>query len=225
ARIITTRGAVSVGLPGAGPGDETVPHARVEIQQRDLVLGAVAVEQAHQQGIGGGSLHGEVRPAVTHGRAERERAARQRWRALCRSGRRRAGRGRGAAGCSGRRGTWWCHGWASRAMLRTTSPTEATAPWRRRITSAISPVHPVWCEAPSPAPLSPWKYSLNSRLSFQAGSCCSRSTHPKQGRRPSGPTVNSEMSRSCRSAEITSRGTLCPEPAGYSMVSSSPKNR
>ena len=101
---------------------------------------------------------------------------------------------------------------------------ELTAPWRRRITSAISPVHPVWCVAPSPAPLSPWKYSLNSRLSFQAGSCCILSIQPKQGRRPSGPTVNKEISRSCRSAEIMSSGTVCPEPAGYSMVSSSPKN-
>jgi hypothetical protein len=30
------------------------------------------------------------------------------------------------------------------------------APWRRLMMSAISPVHPVWCEAPSPAALSPW---------------------------------------------------------------------
>ena len=30
--------------------------------------------------------------------------------------------------------------------------------------SATSPVHPVWCVAPNPAPLSPWKYSLNTTL-------------------------------------------------------------
>ena len=69
---------------------------------------------------------------------------------------------------------------------RSASPMEGTAPCRRRIRSAISPVQPVWWAAPSPAPLSPWKYSLNTRLSFQAGSFCIRSTPPKQGRRPSG---------------------------------------
>ena len=48
----------------------------------------------------------------------------------------------------------------------------------RAISSAISPVQPVWCMAPRPAPLSPWKYSKNSRLSRQFGSCCRRSTQP-----------------------------------------------
>ena len=28
--------------------------------------------------------------------------------------------------------------------------------------SATRPVQPVWCDAPSPAPVSPWKYSKNS---------------------------------------------------------------
>ena len=37
------------------------------------------------------------------------------------------------------------------------------------IRSATSAVHPVWCIAPRPAPLSPWKYSKNRRLSRQAG--------------------------------------------------------
>jgi hypothetical protein len=37
--------------------------------------------------------------------------------------------------------------------------------------------------------LSPWKYSRNIRLSFQAGSRWNRSIPPKQGRRPSSPTV------------------------------------
>ena len=40
-------------------------------------------------------------------------------------------------------------------MLAMTSASVGTAPWRRRITSAIRPVQPVWCEAPRPAPLSP----------------------------------------------------------------------
>ena len=60
-----------------------------------------------------------------------------------------------------------------------------TSPWRRRITSAISPVQPVWWNAPMAAPLSPWKYSLKIRLSCQAGSVCSSSVPPKQARRPS----------------------------------------
>src|SRR5262245_16334463 len=35
---------------------------------------------------------------------------------------------------------------------------------RRGISSlAIRPVQPVWCEAPRPRPVSPWKYSWNSR--------------------------------------------------------------
>ena len=29
--------------------------------------------------------------------------------------------------------------------------------------TAIRPVHPVWCAAPTPRPVSPWKYSWNSR--------------------------------------------------------------
>ena len=56
-------------------------------------------------------------------------------------------------------------------MTRCRSPTEYTpSPGRPRMRSATTPVQPVWCVAPSPAPLSPWKYSLNTRLSFQAGS-------------------------------------------------------
>ena len=93
-----------------------------------------------------------------------------------------------------------------------TSSRDGTAPCRRRITSAITPVHPVWCEAPRPAALSPWKYSLNSRLSFHSGSCCSRSTQPKQGRRPSAPTTKIEMSRSWRSVVMASEGELFPGP-------------
>src|ERR1700723_4451761 len=36
----------------------------------------------------------------------------------------------------------------------------------RRIWSATRPVHPVWCVAPKPSPVSPLKYSLKKRLSF-----------------------------------------------------------
>jgi uncharacterized protein (TIGR03118 family) len=45
---------------------------------------------------------------------------------------------------------------------------------RRMIRSATSPVHPVWCEAPMPAPVSPWKYSWNGISPCQAGSSWKR---------------------------------------------------
>ena len=41
---------------------------------------------------------------------------------------------------------------------------------RRMIRSATSPVQPVWCDAPRPSPVSPWKYSWNGIRSRQAGS-------------------------------------------------------
>src|SRR6202007_40565 len=47
---------------------------------------------------------------------------------------------------------------------------------RRRMRRwATRPVQPVWCVAPRPAPLSPWKYSLKKMLSCQAGSFWRRS--------------------------------------------------
>ena len=91
--------------------------------------------------------------------------------------------------------------------------------------SATIPVQPVWWVAPRPAALSPWKYSLNMRLSFQFGSCCSRSTPPKQGRRPSGPVRKIDTSRAHRSSATASRVWRTPEPVGYSIVRSSPKKR
>ena len=51
-----------------------------------------------------------------------------------------------------------------------------------RMRSATSAVQPVWCIAPSPAPLSPLKYSKNRRLSFQTGSSWRRAMPPKTGR-------------------------------------------
>ncbi len=102
---------------------------------------------------------------------------------------------------------------------------ERTSPCRRRMTSAMIPVHPVWCQAPSAAALSPWKYSANTRLSCQAGSDCKSAVPPKHGRRPSGPRVKIEMSRSCRSVATLSRVSRLPDPVGYSTVKSSPKNR
>src|SRR5271165_4576 len=105
-----------------------------------------------------------------------------------------------------------------------TSDTVGQARCRRRMTSATNPVHPVWWVAPSPAALSPWKYSWNCRLSCHRGSVCSRCTPPKHGRIPSDPTKKIDTSRCHRSAATASSVTLFPDPVGYSMVRSSPKN-
>ena len=40
----------------------------------------------------------------------------------------------------------------------------------RQMRCATNPVQPVWCEAPIPAPVSPWKYSWNWSRSFHSGS-------------------------------------------------------
>lgn len=42
-----------------------------------------------------------------------------------------------------------------------------------------SAVQPVWGIAPSPAPVSPWKYSGNHSRPCQAGSDCRRSMSPR----------------------------------------------
>jgi len=66
---------------------------------------------------------------------------------------------------------------------------------------------------------------VKTRLSCQAGLTWSSRVPPKQGRRPSGPRVKIEMSRSCRSRAISSRVSRWPDPVGYSTVTSSPQNR
>ena len=45
------------------------------------------------------------------------------------------------------------------AVLPSSSIWSAVVVANRCIRRAIAPVHPVWWLAPSPAPLSPWKYS------------------------------------------------------------------
>ena len=88
--------------------------------------------------------------------------------------------------------------------------------------SATSPVQPVWCAAPRPAPLSPWKYSLKAdvvpplRVVLQP-------VDPAEARaaaRPA-PPVKIETSRPRRSsAMLGERAACCPEPVGYSTVKS-----
>ena len=91
--------------------------------------------------------------------------------------------------------------------------------------SAISPVQPVWWKAPIAAPLSPWKYSLKIRLSCHAGSVCMQLGPAEAGPPAVGPCMKIEMSRSCRSSATLSSVSCLPDPVGYSMVTSSPKNR
>ena len=98
-----------------------MPDAGVVVQQRDWVSAPPLVEQAQQHAVGGSGGHREVRAAVTGTVAP-------------------SGNGRPGSAARGRRaGVGQV---ASSAGLlvngRMTSPTEATAPWRRRITSAIS---------------------------------------------------------------------------------------
>ena len=49
---------------------------------------------------------------------------------------------------------------------------------------ATTPVQPVWWLAPTPRPLSPWKYSWKGMYSRQCGSLWNSSTWPNTGRRP-----------------------------------------
>ena len=50
---------------------------------------------------------------------------------------------------------------------------------------ATSAVQPVWWLAPTPAPVSPWKYSWNGIRSRQCGSSLKTARPPNTGRRPS----------------------------------------
>ena len=210
ARIVTAGGAVPVGLPGADPGDETVPDARVVVQQRDLGLGAVAVEQAQQHAVGGGGRHREVRPAVARGRAERERAARQRWRAAAAVGAPRS----------------WSVSWPGLPG----NGTDHVADGADRAVAAADHVG----DQPGPAGLvrgaQPGavvavEVLVEQQVVFPGRVVLQPVDPAEAGPPPVRADGEQEMSRSRRSAAISPSGTLCPDPAGYSMVSSSPKNR
>jgi hypothetical protein len=56
-------------------------------------------------------------------------------------------------------------GWKEERRLQSQRP-------RLMIRSATRPVQPVWCDAPRPAPVSPWKYSWNGISPCHAGSRC-----------------------------------------------------
>src|SRR6185295_9411915 len=61
---------------------------------------------------------------------------------------------------------------------------------------ATSPVHPVWCIAPRPRPVSPWKYSWNSSRSRHAGSRWKGPPSGSAGTRPLRSRRNMSTSRS-----------------------------
>ena len=83
----------------------------------------------------------------------------------------------------------------------------------RRITrSATRPVQPVWCDAPRPAPSSPWKYSWKSSASRHAGSVRKRSCPPNTGRVPSSRGRKIATRRSARSIVISSQRVLVSRP-------------
>ncbi len=123
-RIVRAGYPVPVCLPGPDPGHETMPHAGVVVLQRYPGFGARTVEQAQRHRIGHAGGHGEVRAVSRRGRAERELAARP-----------------GAQHPGFRDGGHVRTAWLRMSLI--TSPMERTAPCRRRIRSAITPVQPV----------------------------------------------------------------------------------
>src|SRR6478736_136129 len=86
---------------------------------------------------------------------------------------------------------------------------------------ATSAVHPVWCEAPSPRPVSPWKYSLNVGCSVHNGP--GPWSRGWLGGGPSGPGRKSETSRRCSSSATSARLARWPEPRGSSTVTALPR--
>jgi len=88
---------------------------------------------------------------------------------------------------------------------------------------ATTPVQPVWWEAPSPSPLSPWKYSWNWIRSRQCGSLWNFSRAPLTGRRPSLSFVNSVISRRVISVVTSHNVASCCEPVGSGTRNVSPR--
>ena len=86
------------------------------------------------------------------------------------------------------------------------------------------PVQPVWCDAPIPAPVSPWKYSWNQSRSCQSGSVWNFSYAPNTGRRPFSSSSQMETRRWAMSSETSRSRTSVPDPVGYSTRKSSPRN-
>ena len=185
----------------------TRARPRRRVRQRDPGLRAVGVEQAQQHPVGDA------------------RRPRRSWCRPSRRGRARAGTGAaaGSAGAPSRLRR------ASRRRARgDVADGRAPSPCRRADEVGDDRrSSPVWCVAPRPAPLSPWKYSLNTRLSFHAGSLLQpldpAEARPAPVRRRRGRSTPAGRRRS--SATSSQRSARCPDPVGYSTVKSSPKKR
>ena len=87
---------------------------------------------------------------------------------------------------------------------------------------STSAVHPVWWLAPTPRPVSPWKYSWNSTRSFQCGSLANRASSPWHGRRPVASGRKMLASRAASSWATCWSVSIRPEPDGHSTRRSSP---
>src|SRR5215472_16981585 len=88
---------------------------------------------------------------------------------------------------------------------------------------ATSPVQPVWWDAPTPEPSSPWKYSWKGIRSRKCGSALSVGWPPKTGLRPC-PSRRKIRDKRREMSAATSASVACfPERAGYSTVNESPR--
>ena len=102
------------------------------------------------------------------------------------------------------------------------TPPPRTRP-RRMIRSATRPVQPVWCEAPSPEPLSPWKYSWKSSASRQRGVALEALEVAEHRAAPVARRGRKIADRrSARSIGDLLQGALLPRPAGNSTGSRRP---
>ena len=73
-----------------------------------------------------------------------------------------------------------------RSRARRRRPGDRSSGPPRHSRWATRPVQPVWCDAPMPAPVSPWKYSWNSSRSRHSGSSRNFAIAPATGRWPVG---------------------------------------
>ena len=156
----------SVSVTGL-PSDVPLPVRKLRSQEDAPALGSSVSRLAWVMPAAVLRQHGAIECAIV---AERQRGGRQDvlQPRLHQGDARREGGGedRREEGRSAHRAVVPISGVAGTRLLST----------RRRgcSSSATRPDHPVWCDAPSPAPSSPLKYSWNGRWSRKAGSVWNR---------------------------------------------------
>lgn len=101
-------------------------------------------------------------------------------------------------------------------MVRGSGGSRGLSRWATRA------VHPVWCVAPRPSPVSPSKYSEKVGCADHSGSGEDSMRLPSDGRRPSTGRKSAVRPPSMTSA-ASSSVRQSPEPVGISMRKSSPK--